>query len=160
HFAAVDGALSIAHVRQRSTLARRHQSPRRLLAFGSCGCRLMEHDADDLCLTSPRGASCLPGINVGLYLTSFFVPVMHNGFYGSHALLCALLVLPFWPLWLANAVMVFGIIFLFGERWREARKAGLWALALALSESWLFWNSVRVGYFMWIGSMALLAIVG
>jgi hypothetical protein len=107
----------------------------------------------------PKYVTCLTGISLACYVCSFFLPAVGDG-YGFNAFLAAAMFPFFWPMWAANPVVCFSLVKVFNQEWRAARKWGFFALGLALSESWMFWGSVKVGYFMWIGSMALIATAG
>ena len=115
----------------------------------------MRDDEDDMWLAAPthRGGWILT-----MYAVSFVLPAVDRGF-GFGAFLASLLIPILWPMWAANPVLWYGFAKLFDQQWRPARNAGLLALALALSESWMFWDQVSVGYFLWIGSMLALMVV-
>jgi hypothetical protein len=95
----------------------------------------------------------------GLYLLSFFLPV-DSGMLGYHAFICALVFVIGIPMWLANPVFWFGLVRLFQGRYTSAGTAGVVALLLALSQVWMFRGAAQVGYWVWVGSMGLLALAG
>ena len=101
----------------------------------------------------------LGAVAVTLYGVSFFLRAVGTVL-GFLAFIWAPFTVVLIPMWLANPVFWYGLHCLFGGRLDAAAKAGLVALLLALSESWLFWGELRVGYVAWVGSMAALALVG
>jgi hypothetical protein len=109
---------------------------------------------DDFC-----GSICLGWLAVGLYIISFFLPA-YAGALGYQAFLCALVCMIGIPMWSANLVFWGGLAQLSQGRYRSAGGAGLAALLLALSEAWMFRDGLQVGYWMWVGSMGLLALAG
>jgi hypothetical protein len=105
-----------------------------------------------------------PGVLLGcavflLYAFSFWLPATRNVL-GYQAFVYALLFFICGPMWAANPVFWFGLAKLFQGHYRSAAKAGLLALLLALSECWMFWGELAAGYFLWSGSMAVLAVAG
>jgi hypothetical protein len=90
-----------------------------------------------------------------LYTVSFFLPAYH-GAVGYQAFLSAWLFLIGIPMWFANPIFWCGLALLCQGKHGPARKAGVVALVFALSEFWLFLEGLRVGYFVWVGSMGLL----
>jgi hypothetical protein len=66
-------------------------------------------------------------------------------------------------IWLAHPILWVGWLFLVCRRWRAATVAGCLALVLALNVPLVFqpregpWLAPGVGYYLWFGSMALLA---
>ena len=101
---------------------------------------------------------------LGTYGVSFFLPVTDAGtpqvMYGYQAFFWGLVSLIYLPMWLANPLLWFGCIcYRDGER-SAARKAGTIATLLAISEVWLWDDPPEIGYYVWIGSMVLLAIAG
>ena len=105
------------------------------------------------------GVGALVGVlAAGLYAWSFFLEAA-KGIAGYQAFLLALYLPPYWPMWAANPVFWFGLSRLSQGRYHAAGAAGLVALLLALSESWLCGN-LEAGYFVWAGSMAVLALAG
>jgi hypothetical protein len=90
-----------------------------------------------------------------LYAFSFFLPAYHEAA-GYQAFLSAWLFLIGIPMAVANPVFWCGLALLCQGKHGSAKKAGVVALVLALSEFWLVCEGVRVGYFVWVGSMALL----
>jgi hypothetical protein len=95
---------------------------------------------------------------VGMYAVSFFLDAAER-MAGYQAFLLALYIPVYWPMWAANPVFWFGLSRLCQGRYQSAGTAGLVALILALSESWLC-GGLDVGYFLWAGSMAALALAG
>jgi hypothetical protein len=93
-----------------------------------------------------------------MYAVSFFLDAADR-MAGYQAFLLALYIPVYWPMWLANPVFWFGLSRLCQGRYHSAGTAGLVALVLALSESWLC-GRLDVGYFLWAGSMAVLALAG
>jgi hypothetical protein len=94
-----------------------------------------------------------------LYAASFFLPAT-DMVAGYQAFVLSLVFVIGIPMWLANPVFWSGLTLLSQGKYRSARKAGLLGLVLALSECWLFSKGLRVGYFAWVASMALLAAAG
>jgi hypothetical protein len=94
-----------------------------------------------------------------MFAVSFFLPALHN-VAGYEAFVYALLWVICIPMWAANPVFWCGLAYLSAGRYRSAGKAGLAALLLALSESWMFWGELEIGYWIWAGSMAVLAVAG
>jgi hypothetical protein len=110
--------------------------------------------------------SHLPGVGVLLgwlafllYAGSFFLPATGN-MMGYQAFWCALVFVIFLPMWAANPAFLVGLAWLSQGRYKSNGNAGLLALALALSESWMFYPELGVGYFTWVASMAVLAVAG
>jgi hypothetical protein len=66
----------------------------------------------------------------------------------------------FIPMWAANPLFWSGLAHLYTGQYRAARNAGLAALFLSLSQSWMVYRELRVGYFAWVGSMVLLTAAG
>jgi hypothetical protein len=97
---------------------------------------------------------------VALYTVSFFVPATNHHLLGYQAFFYALLAVSTIPMWSANVLFWIGLTMLCGPRFEKAWALGLVALGLGLSESWMFWDELSVGYFLWIGSMAMLASSG
>jgi hypothetical protein len=93
-----------------------------------------------------------------LYAASFFLPAV-DGAAGYQAFVLSLVFIIGIPMWLANPVFWSGLTLLSQGKYASAGKTGLLALVLALSECWLF-NDLRVGYYAWVGSIALLAAAG
>ncbi len=97
------------------------------------------------------------------YVGSFALPVSSE-FYGVHAFLYALFYcfipslngLP----WFANVALWVGVVYLTRDRWHEARRAGLIAIALGLTVLPICWNkdNPEVGYYVWLASMAILTV--
>jgi hypothetical protein len=111
-----------------------------------------------------RGQGAWLAVVVCLYLASFFLPVSDGGtpraMYGFQAFFGGLVSLVYIPMWLANPAMWFGCI-RFGEgRWKAARNAGLLATLLGVSEIWFMDDQLEIGYYLWVGSMVLLASGG
>jgi hypothetical protein len=98
-------------------------------------------------------------VAVAVYAVSFFLPAL-DSIVGFQAFLCSLGFVITIPMWVANPIFWFGLRRLAQGRYRSAGKAGLLALVFALSESWMCAGGLRVGYFVWVGSMAVLATVG
>jgi hypothetical protein len=94
-----------------------------------------------------------------VYALSFFLPAFDEAAGFSAFFLSLVLVVGF-PMWLANPLFWSGLAGLCRGEYRSAWKAGLTGFILALSECWLFAKGLRVGYFAWAGSMALLAVAG
>jgi hypothetical protein len=94
-----------------------------------------------------------------LYAVSFFLPAA-DGVAGYNAFVFSLVFLLFIPMWAANPVFWSGLAHLYLGQYRSARNAGLAALFLSLSQAWMVYRELRVGYFAWVGSMALLAVAG
>jgi hypothetical protein len=94
-----------------------------------------------------------------LYAGSFLLPAYHEAA-GYQAFMFSFVCVIGIPMWLANPVFLSGLALLSQGKYRSAGKAGLWALVLALSECWLFSGGLRVGYYVWVASMALLAAAG
>ena len=113
----------------------------------------------DLRVPPPAVVTVLGVVAVLVYAVSFFLPVFLEDA-GYHALLFSLVSVVALPMWLANPFFWSGLAGLCRGEYRAARKAGLAGLVLALSECWLFSKGLRVGYFTWAGSMALLAVAG
>jgi hypothetical protein len=118
------------------------------------------------CLTTPVTATAGPTAALLLgclallsYTVSFFLPALHNVL-GFQAFVYSILFLIGAPMWVANPLFWYGLVSLFRRRNRAAGKAGLVALLLALSECWMFHGQLAAGYFVWAGSMALLALAG
>jgi hypothetical protein len=110
----------------------------------------------DIALGGSSPAVPLLGVSSAvLYAASFFLPAFQEGA-GYHAFLFSLVYLLGIPMWFANPVFWCGLALLCQGKHRAARKAGVVALVFALSEFWLFLEGLRVGYFVWVGSMALL----
>ena len=107
----------------------------------------------------PGAAVVLGGLAIQLYLVSFFLPAL-DGTPGYEAFILAVLFVIGLPMWLANPVFWFGVVRLAQGRYHSAGQAGRVALLLALSECWMFYDKLAVGYFVWVGSMVLLAAVG
>jgi hypothetical protein len=106
-------------------------------------------------------ASLLGTAAAVLYGVSFFLPVLSPGrMFGLEAFIYSVLMVVTIPMWLANPMFWLGLALLSGRRWQGACFYGLLALVLGLSESWMFWDQLTVGYFLWVGSMALLALAG
>jgi hypothetical protein len=94
-----------------------------------------------------------------LYALSFFLPAFQEAA-GYQAFFVSLFFVVGIPMWAANPVFWSGLVLLSQREYASAGKAGVLALSLALSECWLFSEGLRVGYFAWVGSMALLALAG
>jgi len=114
--------------------------------------------------TFVRGHRPAVGVLLGclsflLYAGSFFLPATGN-ILGYQAFLYALIIVFCIPMWAANPALCFGLAWLSLGRYKSAGKAGLLGLALALSESWMFYPELGVGYFTWVASMAVLAVAG
>jgi hypothetical protein len=105
------------------------------------------------------GSRCLGWLAAGLYVISFFLPA-GEGLLGWEAFFWALLTGIYLPMWTANLVFWLGLGLLASGQRGSAGTAGLVALLLALSESWMVGGGLRVGYWMWAGSMGLLALAG
>jgi hypothetical protein len=110
-----------------------------------------------------RGCSPVPAV-LGvaaalLYAVSFFLPAYHAGV-GYEAFVSAFVCVIGMPMWFANPVFWSGLGLLYQGKYAAAGRTGLRAVVLALSECWLFSEGLRVGYFAWVGSMALLAVAG
>lgn len=100
------------------------------------------------------------GTGVGLlYGGSFFLPAAAKA-QGYEAFFFAMVLFFYWPMWAANPVFWYGLVKLLSGRWKAARNAGLLAVVLACSEAWMFVGLLKVGYFVWVGSMAALALAG
>ncbi len=93
-----------------------------------------------------------------LYAVSFFLPAL-PGVKGYAAFVYALVFGICVPMWAANPVFWVGLARLCVGQYKSAANAAVVAVVLALSECWLF-KDLGVGYFAWIGSMALLAVAG
>ena len=107
-----------------------------------------------------RPAVTLLGLSAALlYAGSFFLPAYQEAA-GFHAFVLSLVFLVGIPMWLANPFFWSGLTLLAQGKYRSARNAGLVALVLALSECWLFAEGLQVGYFVWVSSMASLAVAG
>jgi hypothetical protein len=61
------------------------------------------------------------------------------------------------PMWLANPMFWFSLSCFANRKFDAAATYGVCAVGLGLSESWMFWKGLSIGYFAWVGSMALLA---
>src|SRR5262249_19047678 len=94
-----------------------------------------------------------------LYAVSFFLPAT-EGVAGYHAFVFSLACFLFIPMWAANPFLCAGLVHLYLGQYRSARNVGLAALFLSLSQSWMVFRELRVGYFAWVGSMALLTAAG
>jgi hypothetical protein len=114
-------------------------------------------------VATPGLRSAAPGLLGGLalllYAVSFFLPAL-DGVAGYQAFVFALIWFVFLPMWAANPVFWIGLGRLFQGRHGSASRAGLAALLLALSESWMFGRELGVGYLVWVGSMAVLVVAG
>jgi hypothetical protein len=119
----------------------------------------MSHEPD-ICLSKPKLSAALRSWSVGLYVVSFFLPAVGWEGFGFMAFFWSMVIPSFLPMWLANPVLWIGYVKAANQRWHAVTIAGVVALGLAMSESWVFWRQVNVGYFLWIGSMALLAAAG
>src|SRR5262245_17160718 len=105
-------------------------------------------------------ASLLVGwLAVVLYVASFFFDAT-DGVPGFAAFFYSLFLPYFWPAWLANVFLWIGLTRLSQGRSRSAGVTGLMALLLALSAVLVCGDRVGAGYFLWAGSMAVLATVG
>jgi hypothetical protein len=101
----------------------------------------------------------LGGVAAAVYAGSFLLPVLGESFRGYHAFMVALAVFPlFLPLWLANPAFWVGLYCLLAGRRRGAGTAAGMAVALSLSEAWMFWGSASLGYYLWQASLVLLAV--
>jgi hypothetical protein len=97
-------------------------------------------------------------VAIALYVVSFFLPA-YNGIPGFGAFLWSLIIPFFWPMWAANPLFWLGLSGL-RARHGSVMVIGLIALLLALSEAVLFADRLGAGYFLWVGSMAVLAAAG
>jgi hypothetical protein len=107
----------------------------------------------------PAGVAVLGTLAVVMYGVSFLLPAAGR-MLGYQAFVCAVLFVIGVPMWLANPVFWLGLVLLSRREYRSASTAGIVALLLALSECWMFSGDLGVGYFVWVGSMAFLALVG
>jgi hypothetical protein len=107
----------------------------------------------------PPAVAILGALAVAMYGVSFFLPAAGT-FLGFQAFVCALLFIIGVPMWLANPVFWLGLVMLSRREYRSASHAGMIALVLALSECWMFSGELKAGYYVWAGSMAVLALVG
>jgi hypothetical protein len=107
----------------------------------------------------PAIAVGLGGLVFLLYGFSFVLPATGR-MLGYQAFMMSVLFVLCIPMWLANPVFWYGLVRLCQGRCESAARAGLLALVLALSECWMFWGELSTGYFLWAGSMALLALLG
>ncbi len=107
----------------------------------------------------PAGVALLGTLAATMYAVSFFLPAT-GSILGYQAFVCALLVVICAPMWLANPVFWLGLVLLHRREYRSAGHAGMIAVLLALSECWMFSGELGVGYFVWVGSMAALTLVG
>jgi hypothetical protein len=107
----------------------------------------------------PAAVAILGALAVAMYGVSFFLPATGR-ILGYQAFVCALLFVICAPMWLANPVFWLGLVMLSRREYRSASHAGMIALLLALSECWMFSGELDSGYFVWAGSMAVLALVG
>jgi hypothetical protein len=98
-------------------------------------------------------------LTISLYAASFFLPATRD-FMGYQAFVYSLVCMVFIPMWAANLALWLGLAELSLGRYRRAGLAGLVALVLVASECWLFVGELRAGFFAWVGSMVLLALVG
>jgi hypothetical protein len=113
----------------------------------------------DVAVTYESPAGVLGVLAAVLYVVSFFLPAC-EGAAGYQAFALSLVCVVGIPMWLANPLFWSGLLLLSQGKRAAAGKAGLTAVALALSQCWLFWPGLRVGYFAWVGSMGLLAVAG
>jgi hypothetical protein len=101
-------------------------------------------------------------ISIGLYATSFLLPVTDADsmqvMYGYQAFVWGFLFVVFLPMWMANPLFWIGCHHFYHGRFQVARNASLTASALAVSELWLWDDRPSVGYFLWLASMLLLAV--
>ena len=93
-------------------------------------------------------------LTITVYAVSFFLPVTRDVL-GYQAFVCSLVFMVLIPMWAANLALWLGLAELSLGRYRRAGLAGLVALVLAASESWLFVGELQVGFFAWVGSMAM-----
>jgi hypothetical protein len=107
----------------------------------------------------PPAVALLGLAAVLVYAVSFFLPACDNAA-GYQAFVLSLVCVIGIPMWFANPFFWAGIALLSQGKYASAGKAGLVALVLALSECWLFAKGLRVGYFAWVSSIALLAVAG
>src|SRR5262245_22378209 len=77
-----------------------------------------------------------------VYTVSFFLPAA-GGVLGYQAFICALVSVICIPMWAANLALWLGLAELSLGRYGKAGIAGLVALVLALSESWMFMEELR-----------------
>lgn len=105
----------------------------------------------------------LPAI-LAIYAVSFLLPVTDAGepqvMYGFQAFGWAIISVIYWPMWLANPVFWFGCLAIVQQRWPLARNSGFVASALAISEVCMWDDTPELGYYVWAGSMAGLALLG
>jgi hypothetical protein len=95
----------------------------------------------------------------GIYAVSFVLPACGQ-MLGYQAFLWSVIFIFCFPMWLANPVFWVGLACASWGEWSATRTYGLVALVLSLSEAWMFWGELAAGYFLWVGSMALLAVAG
>jgi hypothetical protein len=107
----------------------------------------------------PPAVAVLGLAAVFLYAVSFFLPACDNAA-GYQAFVLSVVCVVGIPMWFANPFFWAGVALLSQGKYASAGKAGLVALVLALSECWLFAQGLQVGYYAWVGSMALLAAAG
>src|SRR5262249_41227117 len=107
----------------------------------------------------PSAAALLGLFAALLYAASFFLPACEE-VAGWQAFVLSLVFFVGLPMWLANPVFWSGLVLLSRGEYGPAGKRGLVAFVLALSECSLFAEGLQVGYFLWVGSMAVLAAAG
>ena len=107
----------------------------------------------------PPAVALLGLAAVLVYAVSFFLPAFDKTA-GYQAFVLSLVCVIGIPMWFANPFFWAGVALLSQGKYRSAGKAGLVALVLALSECWLFAEGLQVGYYAWVGSMALLSAAG
>lgn len=96
------------------------------------------------------------------YAVSFLLPVTDAGapyaMYGYQAFFWGFASIVYWPQWSANVAFWIACGSFGDRRWRHARNAGAVAVGLAISEVWLWDDPPEVGFYLWMGSMAFLAL--
>lgn len=111
-----------------------------------------------------------------VYAVSFFLPVLGPDEESSPGFVAFLLPLVAWtvgdegamlilglPAWLANPLMWVGMALLASGKWKAATAAGLVAVILGLTAlpAWLSSGDFpRMGYVLWVLSIAALAVTG
>jgi hypothetical protein len=97
-----------------------------------------------------------------VYVAAFFLPVTDAAtprqMRGYEAFFWAFVSIVYLPMWLANPALWFGGSQFLARRWNSARNAALVAVALGVSEVWMWDDVPNSGFYVWIGSMILLSI--
>jgi hypothetical protein len=94
-----------------------------------------------------------------MYIISFFLPAWQEA-RGYEAFVLSLMFLFCVPVWAANLVFWIGLAQWSQGRYWSASMAGLVALSLGLLGVWMFKDGLKIGYWLWVGSMGVLALGG